>query len=192
MQIAVSGTHRTGKTTLVEELRRVLPGYVAVDEPYHRLAEEGHDFAEVPSLDDFELQLELSIESLRKAEPNRIFDRCPVDLLVYWATHPDSPRSGVGRWLPSVREAMRRLDLVVFVPIERPDRVPVADPEDAAWRRRVDAKLREILFADPWDFEVDVLEVTGPAPERVRRVLAHLGAAQGEGVSSSPPGGSTP
>src|SRR6185369_13261844 len=60
MKIAVSGAHRTGKTTLVEELCRALPAYIAVDEPYHLLEEEGHEFAEMPSLEDFELLLERS------------------------------------------------------------------------------------------------------------------------------------
>jgi uridine kinase len=50
MKIAISGAHRTGKTTLVEELSRALPAYGVVDEPYYLLEEEGHEFAEMPSL----------------------------------------------------------------------------------------------------------------------------------------------
>jgi hypothetical protein len=48
MRIAVSGAHRTGKTSLVEELGRCLPRYSVTDEPYNLLAEEGHEFEEMP------------------------------------------------------------------------------------------------------------------------------------------------
>lgn len=34
MRIAVSGSHRTGKSTLIAELAALLPGYSTVDEPY--------------------------------------------------------------------------------------------------------------------------------------------------------------
>ena len=55
MRIAVSGAHRTGKTTLIEELSRALPTYTVVDEPYHLLEEEGYEFEALPSVEDFEL-----------------------------------------------------------------------------------------------------------------------------------------
>ena len=174
MRIAVSGAHRTGKTTLVEELCRVLPAYVAVDEPYHLLEEEGHEFAEMPCLEDFELQLERSIESIAEDEEDRIFDRCPADLLAYLITHRDSGGFDVERWLPRVRRAMERLDLIVFVPIEEPDRVTVSEPDHAALRRVVDEEIREIVLEDRWEFGVETLEVTGAPRDRVRQVLARI------------------
>jgi predicted ATPase len=174
MRIAVSGAHRTGKTTLVEELCRSLPNYVAVDEPYHLLAEEGYEFAEMPCLEDFELQLERSIESLAEDEEDRIFDRCPADILAYLITHDESEGFDLKHWLPRVRSAMERLDLIVFVPIEDPDRVIVSEPDDAELRHRVDEELREILLEDRWDFGVEILEVNGTLRERVRQVLEAL------------------
>jgi len=172
MKIAVSGAHRTGKTTLVEELCRALPTYEAVDEPYHLLEEEGHEFAAMPCLEDFELQLARSIESIVEAEEDRIFDRCPADILAYLITHRDSDGFDVERWLPRVRRAMERLDLVVIVPIEQPDRVTVSEPDDAALRRVVDEEIREIVLEDRWEFGVGALEVTGTQRERARQVLA--------------------
>lgn len=174
MRIAVSGAHRTGKTTLVEELCRVLPAYTAVDEPYHLLEEEGHEFAEMPCLEDFELQLARSIESLVEDEEDRIFDRCPADLLAYLITHRDSGGFDVERWLPRVRRAMERLDFIVFVPIEEPDRVTVSAADHAALRRVVDEEIREIVLEDRWEFGVETLEVTGALRERVRQVLARI------------------
>jgi hypothetical protein len=39
MKIAVTGAHRTGKTSLVDKLQESLPEYVSKAEPYHELDE---------------------------------------------------------------------------------------------------------------------------------------------------------
>jgi predicted ATPase len=174
MKIAVSGAHRTGKTTLIEELSRALPAYVVVDEPYYVLEEEGHEFAEMPSLEDFELQLERSLESMVDSRRDQLFDRCPADILAYLITHRDSDGFDLDLWLPRVRNAMRRLDLIVFVPVESPDRVIVSEPEERTLRRRVDEELRDIVLEDRWDFGVEAIEVTGASRDRARQVLAHV------------------
>ena len=178
MRIAVSGAHQTGKTTLIEELSRALPGYEVLEEPYYLLEEEGHEFAETPGLEDFELQLERSIECIAGSEEDCLFDRCPVDLLAYLLTHRELDGFDAGRWLSRARSAMRQLDLIVFVPVENPDRV-VSEPEEDDWRLRVDEELQEILLADRWDFGVEVVEVTGSPRERVRQVLAYVMGLQG-------------
>lgn len=174
MRIAVSGAHRTGKTTLIEELGRALPAYLTVDEPYYLLEEEGHEFAEMPCLEDFELQLERSIESIAQSEGNCLFDRCPSDMLAYLITHDEAEEFDVDRWLPRVRDAMRRLDLIVFVPIEEPDRVALSASDRMRLRRRVDEELRDIVLDDRWDFGILAIEVTGSPRERARQVLAHV------------------
>jgi AAA domain len=174
MRIAVSGAHRTGKTTLLDELARVLPVYEVVDEPYHQLAEEGHDFPEMPGLEDFELQLRRAIDALGESGGDCLFDRCPADLLAYLIEHEDADAFDLEAWIPRVRRAMRRLDLIVFVPIEEPDRVAVSAADHRALRRRVDEQLCEIVLDDRWSFGVEAFEVTGRPRERARQVLAHL------------------
>src|SRR4051812_25174311 len=113
MRIAVSGTHFVGKSTLVEELSAALPEYSTVEEPYFLLEEEGHEFADPPSIEDFELQLERSITCLDERELNVIFDRCPADLLGYLLSHPDADAFELDAWLPRVRSAIETLDLIV-------------------------------------------------------------------------------
>ncbi len=174
MRIAISGTHFSGKSTLVEALSEALPQYTTVEEPYYLLQEEGYEFAESPSIEDFELQLERSIENLDENAPNVIFDRCPVDILGYLLSHADVTAFDLKEWLPRVQTAIRKLDLVVFIPIEEPDRIVLPLSQDAAYRQRVDEKLKEIILENSFDFEVDVLEVTGSPQARVERVLAHI------------------
>jgi hypothetical protein len=61
MRVGVSGTHGTGKTTLVEDLCAHLAGHVPADEPYYLLEEEGYEFEFPPSLDDNRAQLRRSL-----------------------------------------------------------------------------------------------------------------------------------
>lgn len=176
MRIAISGTHRSGKSTLVEKLSDALPEYSIVDEPYYLLAEEGYEFAEIPSLEDFELQLERSIECLGGSEPDVIFDRCPADFLGYLLTHPEAESFDLNAWLPRVQTAMETLDLIVFLPVEERDRIALASSEDNELRMQVDEKLQEIILDKSFDFEIDVLEVTGAPHERLQRVMTILRA----------------
>src|SRR5688572_1296873 len=111
MRIAISGSHRTGKSTLLAELAARLPQYTSVDEPYHLLEEEGHELSHPPSREDFEAQLERSIEEVRAAGDDTLFDRCPLDLLAYLAVHEDADGFDLERWLPVVQEAVEALDL---------------------------------------------------------------------------------
>ena len=52
--------------------------------------------------------------------------------------------------------------------------VPLPLSQDAGYRQCVDEKLQEIILEDPFDFDVDVLEVTGSPQVRVRRVLENI------------------
>ncbi len=174
MRIAISGTHFSGKSSLVQALSEALPKYTTVDEPYHLLQEEGYEFAELPSIEDFELQLERAIESLDETLPDVIFDRCPADILGYLLSHTDAEAFNLKEWLPRVQTAIKKLDLIVFLPIEEPDRIVLPLSQDATYRQRVDEKLREVVLENIFDFEVDVLEVSGDPRTRVERVLAYI------------------
>ncbi len=174
MRIAVTGTHRTGKSTLVAALAAALPGYDAVDEPYVLLEEEGHAFEDEPGFDDFEAMLTRSVGVVSASGPDGLFDRCPLDLLAYLAVDAEAERLDARAWLPRLQEAMAMIDLVVLVPIERPDRIDAGGADDRELRRRVDEALRDIVLDDPWGFGVPVLEVSGSPDERADQVLAYL------------------
>jgi len=174
MRIAVSGSHRVGKTTLAEALAEALPRHEFVPEPYHLLEEDGHEFAEMPSIEDFELQLERSFQCVQESGANVIFDRCPLDILGYLITHQDADVFQIGDWMPRVQESVAGLDIIVFVPIEEPDRIAVSH-SDARLRAEVDAVLRDIIVDDTCGLGFDVITTAGETATRVRQVMANLG-----------------
>ena len=174
MRIAISGTHFSGKSTLVDAVSEALPKYTTVAEPYALLEEEGVLFADPPSLDDFEQQLERAIQELEESGTDVIFDRCPADILGYILAHHDVDLFDPAQWLARVRRAVQKLDLIVFLAIEEPDPIPLPVSQDAGYRKRVDEILREILLDDPFGFEVEVLQAAGSAQIRADQVLAYV------------------
>lgn len=171
MRIAISGSHGTGKSTLVRELADRLPDFIATDEPYYLLAEEGHAFSQPPTFDDFIVLHERSLSLLTRSSSQQIlFDRSPADYLAYLAALEPSAVSR--EQIADAAAAMSTLDLVVFVPIEQPDRV--GGMEAPRLRRRVDEILREMLVENAWSFDASVLEVHGTPRERADQVRAHL------------------
>ena len=174
VRIAVSGAHQTGKTTLVGQLAASLPAYEAVEEPYYLLEDEGRAFAEAPTFDDYELQLERAIRCVMESAEDCVFDRCPLDLLAYLLVHEESDRFEPTRWMTSLRDAMQMLELVVFVRVETPERIAVPDLDTSGLRSRVDEEIRDIVLDDQWAFGVPAIEVSGTLDERTARVLAHV------------------
>jgi hypothetical protein len=177
VRIAFSGSHRVGKSTLVEHLADVLH-YKTVDEPYHLLEEQGYACAAYPTVEDFEAQLECALVTIEAREPNVLFDRCPVDILAYLFVHDDADAFVLDPWLERIQAAMQTIDLVVFVPVEEDDRIALSAQEDREQRSAVDEKLHELLIDDALQFEMDVLVVQGDLRARVKQVLSKL-AAQG-------------
>jgi predicted ATPase len=175
MRIAISGSHGTGKSTLIERLAAVLPDHQVIAEPYYALEALGHAFAHPPSLDDFLAQLECSIESLRMARRDVLFDRNAVDFLAYISALDGD--HVLDEWLPRVGEAMGTLDLLVFVPIESPDRI--AETNSRRLRARVNELLREIILEDSLGLGLRAFEVTGTPEQRAQAVMT-LGNRSGE------------
>jgi len=170
MKIAVTGTHRTGKTTLVEKLNEVLPDYVSKAEAYYELEEKGTIFSETPVLEDYILQLEYSINQVITSGENVIFDRCPIDLLAYIQAINESDNFDVPSMYQRVQNAMREVDLLIFVPIEEPDIIGCPDSELPELRQQVNEILNDWI----WDFNIDIVEVSGAVLERRNQVMEHL------------------
>ena len=76
-------------------------------------------------------------------------------------------------WVSRTAAALPRLDLLVFVPIERPDRIDGV--ERPRLRARVHSLLEEILLEDSGGLGAPVLTITASVETRVAQVLERLG-----------------
>jgi hypothetical protein len=174
MRIAVSGTHNTGKSSLVEALGDRLPHHTIVPEPYEILEERGYAFEHPPSIEDFIVQLKQSLVSMRRTSPNMIFDRSPLDFLGYISASRGAERFDLEAWRTPITQAMKRLDLVVLLRAD-PAHDPVMPIDDSAFRLAVDDMLQDIIAGDCFDLcgDVELLVLDGPWDRRVETVLAH-------------------
>lgn len=86
MRVAVSGTHCSGESTLIDHFLMTHPDFAHEPEPNIVLQEDyGEVFAAQPSADDFYRQLEFNINRLHHYQPSErvIYERCPVDFIAY-------------------------------------------------------------------------------------------------------------
>ncbi|MEU6084068.1 AAA family ATPase [Streptomyces sp. NPDC047108] len=172
MRIGVSGTHGTGKTTLIEDVCARLPGHGSVEEPYLLLEEEGHLFGHPPSPDDYRVQLRRSLLLLRSPAERIVFDRTPVDFLAYLAAYGHDVEEEAD---PDVLEsAMASLDLLVVLPITAETERFLPEADLPRLRQTVNDALLGLVHDDPlgaWS-DLPILEATGPLERRTEAVLA--------------------
>jgi GTPase SAR1 family protein len=184
MRIAVTGTHGSGKTTLIEDLVESLASYQSVPEPYWLLAQDGTPFADGPNTADLEEQLGRSCTLLldQVTEDSVVFDRCPLDFIAYLDVvsasegHEWLPQ---GRLLHRVGKALATLDLIVFVPLRQPDEIRVSI-EFPQLRSRVDRRLKAMLRQDDLGLlghDTRILEVSGTREHRVTQIVAAIDGA---------------
>jgi predicted ATPase len=181
MRIAVSGTHCSGKTTLIEEFLRVHTDFTHEPEAYTVLVEDfGEEFSSEPGADDFYRQLEFNVERLRQYPPGErvVYERCPVDYLAYLLAlkdlHREEVDSLIERVLGMVRGGLRYLDVIVFLPLDETDGIATPESEDPKLRRAVDSRLKAIFGDDEFGIvssgSVAIVEASGSTAQRLRMV----------------------
>ena len=174
MRIAVSGTHCTGKSTLIDEFLKAHPEFAHEPEPYTVMVEDlGEEFAAEPCVEDFYRQLEFNIDRLQQhARGERvIYERCPLDFLAYIdALDPKSAEA----LLDPVSDAMRNLDLIVYLPLTD----TALDSEYPKLQKAVDRRLSAIFRDDKFNIlsscNAAIIEAIGSTAQRLRIIESHL------------------
>lgn len=182
MRIAVSGTHCSGKSTLVDDFLRSHPEYIHEPEPYEWLVElYGEDLAEEPGAGDFHRQLELSVERLCGYAPGArvIAERSPLDFLAYILALGDLRRGGrIGGVIEAASalaaRGMQHVDLLVVLSLNDADGIVAPESEDLDLREAMNERLLEIVSTDELErlgiAHLRVLEVHGPRRARLAAV----------------------
>lgn len=156
MRVAVSGTHCSGKPTLIDHFLIAHPVFAHEPEPYTALQEDyGEAFTADPSADDFYRQLEFNIDRLRRYQPSeRVFhERCPIDFIAYLhalsVLRIDNEATLlVERSFDMVKDGIELLDLIVLFPLDGVDSNGICNAEDQELRIAVDGWLVDILRGD--------------------------------------------
>lgn len=150
-----------------------------VEEAYTHLLEEGEEFGAKPTIDDIEAQLLRSIDLIGSiSDSNVVFERSPVDYLAY-LTALRADTETLGYWLQESRDALASLDALIFLPVERPDRIIVGSDDLPKLRSAVDRHLRQGLVEDSWGLRLIVHECHGSPADRVAQVLSWINAQGG-------------
>ncbi|MFB9076476.1 ATP-binding protein [Flavobacterium procerum] len=164
MRIAIMGAHLVGKTTLAQKLHESFPDYEFYPEPYFELEEIGFAFPEIPTADDYLMQLEHSLKQIVRSNKNAIFDRCPIDLLAYVLAVDNTFNFQLV--FNKIQNTIKEIDVFVFVTIEKPDRILCSNADLPGLRYEVNEILGELIN----DFEIQVIEVKGDVSERLNQI----------------------
>ena len=172
----MSGTHCSGKTTLVEDFLQRHPDYVHEPEPYEWLTDaQGAAFSAELTAADVWQQLEVSVERLSWHPPgsNVIAERSPLDFRAYLEALRSLGREDTSRMLDDARGLARRamsyIDLVVVLPLNDEDGIEPPESEDPELREAMNLALIDIIENEWEDLSsgVRLAEIAGTRKERL-------------------------
>ena len=177
VRIVVSGSHASGKSTLVSDFALSHPHYRVLSDPFDLV-----DDPEPSSAASFHAQLLVSAERLAELTPDAdvILERGPLDLLAYLEASAtlgrDVPSRDVWRALrATTAEAMAHVDLLVVLPLVGAEGVWVPDEEDPRLRTAMDEHLLDLCDDGELVGEVGcIIELTGSAAARLAALTARV------------------
>lgn len=195
MRIAISGTACQGKSTLVNDFIKTWPNYKRSEESYRKLLkkEKLNINKKVDQYSQWKI-LNCLIDDIQKTDKGDkiIFDRCPLDNLVYslWAEDKgisDIDSEFIKKCIPLVQESMKSIDIIFFLPITK---VAPVKPEfkenrevDEAFVKEIDNIFKAISFnlmskgVCPFmakDDRPPMIEVFGTPEERIEIIKLYL------------------
>jgi hypothetical protein len=174
VRVAVSGSHGTGKSTLIAAFLARRPEYAHEPEAFETLGDDVDLSASGgPTADGLHRLIGFTAQALAAHPPasDVVHERSPVDYLAYAAASRRAwPKGEAEQFLeshaPLVRACLRDLDLIVLVPVSAAIEGRAGD----RYRKRVDEHLRRMLIDDDLDLFRDdgsprVVELP-PDPDR--------------------------
>lgn len=194
MRIAISGTACQGKTTLINDFLKNWPNYCKSKESYRDLVKkEKLPLNKKVTKDSQWKVMNCLIDDLQSTnkEDKIIFDRCPLDNLVYsmWSFEKqaaDIDKEFIDKCIPLVCESMRHLDIIFFLPITKVAPVKIEQREgreiDENYNKEIDNIFKAIQRSYytgkspffPKDDSPAIIEIFGSPEERIEMIKLYL------------------
>jgi len=179
MRIVVSGTHASGKSTLISDFAIRHPDFTVLPDPFD-LIDEAWD---QPSATVFARQLRVTAQRLGADEVagNVIAERGPLDFLAYLlaldeVTGASSSPELLERSAIITAEALGRVDLLVVLPLNSADVIDVGADEHPELRSAMNDVLMDLVDdPDLVGSRLKVVEIVGSPGDRLRRLEALIG-----------------
>lgn len=175
MRIVISGTHASGKSTLISDFAIAHPQFDVLGDPFDLL----DGVSDEPDAGLFVAQLRSSAARLLELRPRArvIAERGPLDFLAYLDALDQLGRTTgsaelMRRGAAITAQAMQHVDLLVLLPLSARDRIDVPDDEDPLLRHAMNDSLLEL--ADDPDVVGDVatVEISGDQAARLAQLEA--------------------
>ena len=198
MRIAICGTSNIGKSTLIKDFLNEWNMYGREVERYRDILNaKGLPHSKNTTKESQKAILDYMVKTLKefKKGDKVIFDRCPLDNLVYsmWAMSQednDIDEDFVDECIPIVRESLRNLDIIFFIPITKFNKVKVEEngirETDEKYIKEIDnffKVLQRHYHEHPQDnpfFPRDdtpaLIEVFGDEQERMQMIRLYIDA----------------
>ena len=186
MRIAISGTHCSGKSSLVAAFVEEHPHYSPELEAYEALEQlHGELFSGEANAEDLCRQLEYCVARIQHYNDDEcvVFERSPLDYVGYLQALSRLKRETANsslteRAIDMAKTVITHLDLIAYLPLHGCE-LDVSDEEDLKLRDAVDRRLEAILLDDELDIlnapRPTVVELTGSTHQRLLALNKLLG-----------------
>jgi hypothetical protein len=196
MRLAVSGTSCLGKSTLIKDFIQEWPIYKTESSTYRDLIKsKNYPHSKNVTKEGQWAILNHMIDELQKhdKDDNIIYDRCPLDCLVYslWAydhNTSDIDDAFISKIIPIVKNSLHHLDIIWFIPISKFNKIPIEDDGmreiDPEYIGEIDNIFKGLLFQYQKNIDSNVffdskncpaiIEVFGTREERIQYIRNYL------------------
>lgn len=196
MRIAISGTACQGKSTLIKDFLTEWKLYTGESQTYRDiLKEKNYPHSKQANKEGQWAILNHMLDEMQKygKKDKVIFDRCPLDNIIYslWAFEKntsDIDKPFIDKCIPLIRESLKFLDIIFFIPITKAAPVEIVDDGireiDNEYITEIDNIFKTILhshhikpgstpFLPSFDCPA-IIEVFGSKQERIHIIKQYL------------------
>jgi|LakMenEpi03Aug12_release.lakeMendotaPanAssembly.Ray.scaffolds.fasta_scaffold211628_4 hypothetical protein len=175
MRIAFSGAQNTGKSTLVKDFLTVWPQYKTLDTTYRLIIKDnGLTHSSKTTVETQTLVRDWMCGELSKNKlgDTIVYDRCPLDNLVYtlWAFHrkyDGIDGKFVDESIDKMKESMRKLDIIFYIPADKCNFGVVNDAfrdTNIAYRKEIDQLFKMLISEYNENYDANVFFPKGDSP----------------------------